>query len=50
MKALIIFTLLMFVSAHAKTEQVGIAKITAVYVGDKTLGGSTSNPVKQVVK
>jgi len=39
-------------SAVFKTSAlpVGVAKITAVYVGDKTLGGSTSNPVKQVVK
>jgi Big-like domain-containing protein/beta-propeller repeat-containing protein len=39
-------------SAVLKTSAlpVGVAKITAVYGGDKTLGGSTSNPVKQVVK
>lgn len=39
-------------SAVFKTSAlpVGVAKITAVYGGDKTLGGSTSNPVKQVVK
>ena len=32
------------------TLPVGVAKITAVYGGDRTLAGSTSNPVKQVVK
>ena len=39
-------------SAVFKTSAlpVGVAKITAVYGGDKTLAGSTSNPVKQVVK
>src|SRR5258708_3638404 len=39
-------------SAVFKTSAlpVGIAKVTAVYGGDRTLAGSTSNPVKQVVK
>ena len=39
-------------SAVFKTSAlpVGVAKITAVYGGDRTLAGSTSNPVKQVVK